>query len=110
MARDFAKTFYKSKEWRVVREHILMRDKYLCTKCGEPAEEVHHIIHLTPQNITDMSISLNPENLTSLCKSCHFDVHRVDKANGIKQVHNSFDCNDEYAFDENGYLIQISPL
>lgn len=109
MAREFAKVFYKSKEWRVTREYILKRDNYLCTKCGEPAEEVHHIIHLTPQNITDVRISLNPENLTCLCRNCHFDVHKVDKTNGIKQAHNSFDCGNEYEFDENGYLVQVSP-
>ena len=110
MARDFAKAFYNSKEWRVVREYILMRDKYLCTNCGNPAEEVHHIIHLTPENITDINISLNAENLTSLCKDCHFGIHRIDKVNGIKKSHNSFSCGNEYEFDENGYLIQKSPL
>ena len=110
MARTFAKAFYNSKEWRVVREYILMRDKYLCTNCGNPAEEVHHIIHLTPQNITDINISLNAENLTCLCKNCHFDIHRVDKINGIKETHNSFDCDTEYEFDENGYLVKKSPL
>ena len=30
-----------------------MRDRYMCTRCGRPAEEVHHIKHLTPENIND---------------------------------------------------------
>ena len=110
MARDFAKAFYKSKEWKAVRGYVLMRDKYLCTKCGAAAEEVHHIKHLTPQNIIDVSISLNPENLTCLCKSCHFEIHKIDKVHGIKKAHNSFDCGNEYEFDENGFLVRKSPL
>ena len=109
MARAFAKAFYNSKEWKVVREYVLKRDNYLCTKCDNPAEEVHHIKHLTPENITDINITLNPDNLICLCKDCHFAIHKADKIHGIKQTHNSFDCNNEYEFDENGYLIQISP-
>lgn len=52
------------------------RDAFLCQDClangrYTPAEEVHHIIELTPENITDQSISLNPGNLISLCRECH---------------------------------------
>ena len=108
MAREFSKSFYNSKEWQKCRSYVLKRDNYLCTKCGNPAEEVHHIIHLTPQNITDISISLNPDNLTCLCKDCHFAEHKADKIQGIKQAHNIIDCDIQYEFDENGYLV-ISP-
>lgn len=110
MARAFAKAFYNSKEWEAVRRHVLKRDNYLCVNCGAPAEEVHHIKHLTPQNITDVNISLNPENLTSLCKDCHFEIHKADKANGIKKAHDSFGCGNEYMFDEHGYLVRIPPV
>lgn len=103
MARDFAKQFYKSIEWQKVREYVLMRDNYLCIKCGNPAEEVHHRIHLNPQNITDMSISLNPENLQSLCRGCHFDEHKQDKAEGIRKANGVPEY--QYEFDANGNLI-----
>lgn len=103
MARDFAKAFYKSKEWNKVRNYCLLRDHYECVKCGNPAEEVHHIIHLTSENITDMNVSLNPENLMCLCKDCHFEVHKQDKADGIAKA-NGREPN-PYEFDENGQLV-----
>ena len=40
-----------------------------------PAEEVHHIIELTPENIHSPSVSLNPDNLVSLCRECHRARH-----------------------------------
>ena len=101
MAREFSKSFYNSKEWQTVRESVLMRDKYLCQHCGKPAEEVHHIIHLSPKNIGDISITLNMDNLVSLCKDCHFQEHRGEHGKG-RQVKESYD----YEFDANGMLVQ----
>ena len=106
MAREFSKAFYNSKEWKNVRKSILMRDKYLCVKCSAPAEEVHHVEHLTPFNIGDISITMNPDNLISLCKECHFAEHKKDKIDGIKKAHSIIDCDNDYVFDENGYLVR----
>lgn len=106
MAREFAKQFYRSKEWENVRDGILMRDKYMCVKCGAPAEEVHHKTHLSPENINDPNITLNPDNLASLCKSCHFKEHYKDKAEGHRK--NKLEVPERmkhYEFDENGYFI-----
>ena len=44
-----------------------------------PAEEVHHIIKLTPANIDDPEISLNLDNLVSLCHDCHAKRHAKPK-------------------------------
>ena len=101
MARKFAKAFYNSIEWQKVREAVLKRDKYLCVKCGKPATEVHHKKHLSPENIWDVSISLNPDNLVSLCKDCHFEEHRGEHGNGRKKQ----DEQPQYVFDENGMLV-----
>ena len=98
MSRDFSKSFYNSKEWQAVRDGILMRDNYLCVKCGKPAEEVHHKIHLSPDNIGDPNITMNPGNLVSLCRDCHFAEHRLDKARG----HLRNDVLPEIYFDESG--------
>ena len=87
MAREFSKQFYMSREWNKVRMYVLMRDKFKCQKCGRAAQEVHHKKHLTPENILDPYISLNPENLISLCKDCHFEEHRDDKREGTDDVH-----------------------
>lgn len=94
--RDFAKTFYRSQAWRDVREYCMHRDSFLCQDCLKegrytPAEEVHHIEPLTPENINSPSVSLNPDNLISLCRECH------KKRHGAKQ-------NDRYEVDELGHV------
>ena len=104
MARDFAQPFYHSPEWQRVRQAVLMRDRFLCVKCGAPAEEVHHKIHLSPSNIGDTNITMNPENLISLCRECHFNEHRGDHAGGRKAKETA--DNYPYEFDANGNLIE----
>jgi len=112
MAREFSKSFYRSKEWKAVRQYVLMRDKYLCCKCGKPANEVHHKIVLNESNINNKDVILNPNNLISLCKECHFDTHKIDKATGIrKHLESTGQAKHEldielYMFDENGFLIE----
>lgn len=84
-----------------------MRDKYLCQHCFAPAQEVHHIIHLSPQNINDTTVTINPDNLISLCKECHFKEHYADKGEGHKkeQKEAAGFTKNEYVFDENGYIV-----
>lgn len=107
MAREFSKAFYNSKEWKTVREYCLLRDHHACVKCGKPAEEVHHIIHLTQENINNIKITLNPSNLICLCKDCHFKEHRQDKIEGIQKAHG---IEYGYTFDSNGMLIPKAPV
>ena len=74
--QPWAESFYKSKAWQHCRESAMKRDVYLCQDCLKlgrytPAEEVHHIVPLTPANVCDASISLNLDNLVSICRECH---------------------------------------
>lgn len=102
--REALNMFYKSKEWRQVRKYCLMRDKYLCRIChNKPAEVVHHIKHLTEDNVNNPAISLNPDNLISICSACHFEEHRGEHSGGRK-AHEDIDIP-QYTFDENGQLI-----
>ena len=78
-----------------------MRDKYLCRKCGKPATEVHHIIHLSPENINDPSITMSLDNLICLCRDCHFEEHKGEHGHGRKTEQEY-----EYTFDENGMLVK----
>ena len=73
--RAFAKDFYLSTAWRRMREYIFKRDMGLCVRCGKPGEIVHHKIHLSPENINDLSIALGEENLELLCRECHAIEH-----------------------------------
>ena len=95
MAKAFAKAFYNSGAWKAVRRFVLNRDHYTCRDCTRRAEEVHHVIELTPGNINDPSIALNPGNLVSLCGECH-----KKRTKGIS------DTQPGYAFDNEGQLVE----
>lgn len=76
----WAKKFYKSLAWQRCRDSVMKRDHHLCVDCLKegritPAEEVHHIIELTPDNVWNPSISLSHSNLVSLCRECHAKRH-----------------------------------
>lgn len=92
MAREFAKSFYNSKAWKVTRLTVLEREHFLCERCGEPASQVHHKIWLRPDNINDPNITLNLENLEALCETCHQHEHYLQDRG--------------YAFDEEGNIIK----
>ena len=84
--QEWAQEFYSSKAWKQVRELAKKRDHYLCVDCLRAgrltaAEEVHHIIALTPENIHDPMVALRLDNLKSLCRECHkkYDPKRIPK-------------------------------
>ena len=51
------------------RETVLIRDGFLCVRCGEPAVHVHHekAVKTHPMMILD------PDNGLSTCLRCHYD-------------------------------------
>ena len=72
--------FYKSVQWQRCRDGYFRRVGGLCEECLkqgliEPAEIVHHIVHLTPQNVDDPNISLSFDNLIALCAKHHAAEH-----------------------------------
>lgn len=78
--KDFAKSFYKSKAWQHLRDYVMKRDKMLCQDCLKrgliiPAEEVHHIEPITESNVDNPNITLNENNLISVCRECHKARH-----------------------------------
>ena len=82
--QDYAKTFYKSKTWQSCRASYLKQARGLCEVCLRrglytPADTVHHIIHITPQNINDPSVTLNFSNLLAVCRDCHAEQHRTKR-------------------------------
>lgn len=81
MAKEWAKAFYNSTEWKVCREIYRARARGLCERClkrgiVKPGEIVHHKTYLTPQNISDPSVTLNHNNLELVCRECHEAEHR----------------------------------
>lgn len=70
--------FYKSREWEVLRQVAIVRDKGLCQDCLNnnkivPFYTVHHIIPIK----VDWSKRLNTDNLICLCESCHQIRHKL---------------------------------
>lgn len=68
----------------------MKKAKGLCEDCYKegkvtPAEEVHHIKFLTPENINDPNITLNYDNLVALCRECHRKRHGKQKRYKIDQ-------------------------
>lgn len=97
MAKAFSDKFYHSKKWKNIRAFVLQRDFYMCQICKMPnSSTVHHIKELTPMNIDDSSISINPDNLVTLCNRCHNLIHDRYKHNEDTQ---------RYTFDADGNVI-----
>lgn len=106
MAREFSKGFYKSKAWQDTRKYIFDKYNGICQKCGEPGEEVHHIIFLRPSNIDDPDIALGEDNLILLCKNCHSLEHQKTNP-GFKKRRPLRITADGLYFDENGELLEV---
>ena len=85
--------FYRSDAWKIARAIKIANVCGVCEDCGTVGTEVHHIIHLTPENVTDLSIAINQENLKLLCNECH------------NKAHGRFEGRREYYFDDEGNLI-----
>jgi 5-methylcytosine-specific restriction endonuclease McrA len=97
MAQAFSKAFYNSDLWKLRRAKILREDHYTCHDCDGRANEVHHIIELTPDNINDVQITLGRKNLMSLCGDCH-----------KKRKASRSDIPGGFRFDEHGYVVPVT--
>ena len=104
MAREFSKAFYHSKEWKRTREAYFRSVRGLCERCARKGrlstgEIVHHKVHLTPENISDPSVSLSFDNLELLCRDCHAAEH--------PEIYGGAKPEPRVGFDENGDLVEL---
>lgn len=77
--------FYKSQEWRSIRLKLMNERNHpskglCCQHCGEVIHKeidciAHHITELTPANVHDVNISLNPKNILLVHHLCHNQIH-----------------------------------
>ena len=91
MAREFAKPFYHSPEWKHCQSEYIKQAHGLCEKCLEkgiitPGVIVHHKIHLTPANICIPEIALNPCNLMLVCRDCHAKLHKPERRYKVDEL------------------------
>lgn len=106
MAKPFAERLYNSSAWRKVRDAAIVRDHGMCQYqgCCRPAEEVHHIIELTPSNVDDPKIALNLDNLMCVCRDCHFRIHREKILERYRRKARKRILKDGFYFDDEGLL------
>lgn len=81
MAKPWAKKFYASKAWRELREVLINERGPVCAKCKNIIADTskligHHKIQLTPENINNPDIALNPDNIELVCYDCHNKEHK----------------------------------
>lgn len=75
------KSFYASEEWQTLRITLINERGNRCQHCGELiaiAKDIigHHVIEITPENVMDRMISLNPDNIELVCFDCHNKTHK----------------------------------
>ena len=63
---------YGTVRWKLLRRAVLDRDGWRCTECGRHGRmEVHHV-----RPTFQVSLMWDPANLRTLCRDCHFRLHR----------------------------------
>jgi len=97
--KDFAKTFYASRQWHECRDSYIKKrlniDGGMCEQCHKALGFiVHHKIELNPYNIKDSKISLNHDNFEFVCLECHNIIHDV------------YQSHSRVMFDEEGNCIE----
>ena len=51
--------------WTKTRDRILTRDQHKCYLCGDPANEVDHVVNIAAGG------THNDGNLAAICRPCH---------------------------------------
>lgn len=93
--RNISKPFYNSTAWIKCRNGYMQSKHYICERCGDTATICHHKTYVTAENIHDPNVTLNWDNLESLCQDCHNKEH-----------HKAPITQEGLSFDEDGNLIQ----
>ena len=83
-------SFYASEAWIRLRLSLILERGPYCQKCGNLIPNHldiigHHKKELTPENVNDVMISLNPDNILLVCRDCHNAIHgrynhQIDRA------------------------------
>jgi len=89
---DELHSFYCSHAWRTFRDAYIAEHEPVCARCHkiitDPLDLIlHHCnTHLMTANYRNISISLNPDNIQVVCKSCHNIIHGTARAKPLHGV------------------------
>ena len=75
--------FYKSNEWKLMKDKKLQDEQYLCERCKKLATEVHHIKYI--QTEEGWPLRLEYDNLEALCVDCHNYRHSRFQRRKVKR-------------------------
>ena len=68
------KKYLKSDYWKDIKEQVHKRDEYKCRLCNSNKNlQVHHKTY-------EFLGNENLEELITLCKKCHFNIHKIDNS------------------------------
>lgn len=67
------KTFYNSKEWKMLKDKKMLDEEYRCERCHKLATEVHHIKPIQTDKGWELRLDYN--NLLCVCIDCHNKEH-----------------------------------
>lgn len=81
--KEYARSFYNSREWRKISALYMSSRNYVCERCGGVGVICHHKKYITPGNINDTDITLNMNNLECLCQDCHNREHSAGVSRAI---------------------------
>ena len=100
MAQNFSRQLYNSAHWKRTRKAYISSVHYQCERCGEPGQELHHKIALSPSNINNPEIAYGWSNLQYLCFRCHQQITK-----GTEGA-----TRDGLRFDDDGQVVPIGVL
>lgn len=85
-------SFYTGRKWVTFRLTLINERGNKCQMCGDiipRAKDIigHHKVELTPENVHDHNISLNPELVELVCFDCHNKEHKRFGYQGEKEVY-----------------------
>lgn len=86
------RNFYNSRAWKSFRMALIMQRGPVCSRCKRIVTNSieligHHKVELTPENVHDHNVSLNPEMVDLICRDCHDKEHkRFGYENAGRQV------------------------
>jgi hypothetical protein len=86
------KSFYASEKWINFRLGLINERGTKCSRCGERIAKSkdligHHKVELTPENVQDRMISLNPDLVDLVCFDCHNKEHNRFGHKTVRQVY-----------------------
>ncbi|MBU5214497.1 HNH endonuclease [Heyndrickxia oleronia] len=86
------KSFYASDEWITLRLTLINERGNRCERCKElipRSRDIigHHKVELTPENVNDRNISLNPNLIELVCFDCHNKEHNRFGYQSERQVY-----------------------